>query len=105
MEFKERLKELMDERGLNMYTLSQKSKVSWNTIKNFYARDTKPTITTLAMLCDGLDITLAQFFDAEGNTVHLTAQQQHLLERWNRISDEEKKIISDLLDVMVAKKQ
>jgi len=76
-----RLQQLMDERRLNIYSLAKKSNLSWNTIKNFYSRQTKPTVATLSMLCDGLGITMAQFFDAEGESVHLTAEQQHLLSR------------------------
>ena len=96
----ERLKELMDERGLNMHSLAKKSGLSWNTIKNFYARKTKPTVTTISMLCDGLGITLAQFFDVEGETVHLTAEQQHVINRWNAMSDEKRKVFSALLDML-----
>ena len=61
----ERLKELMEARGLNMHSLAKRSGLSWNTIKNFYTRKSIPTVTTISMLCDGLGITLAQFFDAE----------------------------------------
>ena len=104
MDIKQRLKNLMDERGLNMYTLAKRSNVSWNTIKNFYARDSKPTLTTIELLCNGLGITLAQFFDEDGSSVSLTAEQQHVLDRWSRISDEEKQISSGMLDVMVSKK-
>lgn len=104
MDIRQRLKTLMDERGLNMYSLAKRSNVSWNTIKNFYARDSKPTLTTIELLCSGLGITLAQFFDEEGASVSLTAEQQYVLDRWSRISDEEKQIISGMLDVMVSKK-
>ncbi len=97
----ERLKELMDERGLNMHSLAKKSGLSWNTIKNFYARKTKPTVTTISMLCDGLGITLAQFFDVEGETVHLTAEQQHVIDRWDALSDREKQAMSEMLDIVL----
>ena len=97
----ERLKELMDERGLNMHSLAKKSGLSWNTIKNFYDRKTKPTVTSLSMLCDGLGITLAQFFDVEGETVHLTAALQHVIDRWDALSDREKQAMSEMLDIML----
>ena len=60
---RDRLKQLMDERDLNMYSLAKRSGLSWNTIKNIFSRSTNPTVTTLSMLCDGLGITLAQFFE------------------------------------------
>ena len=93
----ERLKELMDERGLNMHAMSKKAGVSWNTIKNFYDRRTKPTITTISMLCDGLGITLAQFFDVEGETVHLTEEQQYVIDCWSALTDKEKEAMKVVL--------
>ena len=95
----ERLKELMEARGLNMHSLAKRSGLSWNTIKNFYARKSIPTVTTISMLCDGLGITLAQFFDVDGDTVHLTAEQQRVINRWDALTDREKEIIDGMMDI------
>lgn len=95
----ERLKELMEARGLNMHSLSKKSGLSWNTIKNFYFRKSIPTVTTISMLCDGFGITLAQFFDVDGDTVHLTAEQQRVINRWDALTDREKQIIDEMMDI------
>ena len=100
-----RIKQLMNERGMTIYTLAQRSGVSWNTIKNILVRESTTTVATLEQLCKGLGISVAQFFDDSGETVQLTAEQQHLLSRWSIVSDEERKIISDMLDVMVGKHQ
>jgi len=100
-----RLKQLMSERGMTIYTLAQRSDVSWNTIKNILVRESTTTVATLEQLCTGLGISLAQFFDVSGSTAQLTSEQQHLLARWSIVSDEEKKIISDMLDVMIGKQQ
>lgn len=99
-----RLKELMDERSITMYTLSKRSGVSWNTIKNFYARKTTPNIATLALLCNGLGITMAQFFETDSSTAYLTEEQQHLINRWDSLGDKEKRLISDMLDLLINKK-
>ena len=105
MDVAERLKELMEERDLNINSLSKKSGVPWNTIKNFYVRKTVPNVITIAQLCKGLGITLAQFFDVEGKTINLTAEQQYFLQRWDAITDNEKRIIGDLLDDMLANRK
>ena len=105
MDFSQRLKQLMDERGMTMYTLAKRSGLSWNTIKNIFTRTAKPTVNTLELLCKGLGITAAQFFDDGGEIVQLTAEQQYFLDRLSIVSDEERKIISDMLDVMVSKQQ
>jgi len=100
-----RLKQLMDERAMTIYTLAQRSGVSWNTIKNILVRESTTTVATLEQLCKGLGISVAQFFDLSGDTAQLTSEQQHLLARWSIVSDEERKVISDMLDVMVGKHQ
>lgn len=100
MNIEDRLKELMRERGLTTYTLAKRSNLSWNTINNLFSKKSKPTITTLEMLCQGLGITLVQFFDTSGSTVSLTAEQELLLQRWASLTDCEKNIINDLLNYM-----
>ena len=98
---RDRLQMLMDERGLNMYSLAKRSGLSWNTIKNIFSRSTNPTVTTLSMLCEGLGITLAQFFEDGSEIVHLTAEQQHLVNRWDQLTDREKETISNMVDVIL----
>ena len=98
---RDRLQKLMDERGLNMYSLAKRSGLSWNTIKNIFSRSTNPTVTTLSLICDGLGITLAQFFEEGNDSIHLTAEQQHLVNRWDQLSDREKETISNMVDVIL----
>jgi len=97
----ERIKVLMEERGLNMNTLAKRSNLSWNTINNFYCRETLPTLPTLALICDGLGITLAQFFDEDGEKVTLTAKQKHVIDQWDMLSDREKDAIEEMMDIMI----
>ena len=99
-----RLKQLMDERGLNMYSLSKHSNLSWNTIKNIFGRTTNPTVATLSQLCEGLGITLAQFFE-EDNALHPTAEHQHLINRWDQLSIREKQLVSDMIDVILEQRK
>lgn len=100
----ERLQQLMNERGMTTYSLAKKAHVSWNTVKNYSIHNTKPTLATLSMLCDGFGITLAQFFDTEGSTTQLTAEQQYFLDRLGMLSDKEKQVIGDMMDVIIENK-
>ena len=97
----ERIKVLMEERGLNINTLAKRSNLSWTTINNFYSRETIPTVPTLSMICDGLGVTLALFFDEDGKTVELTAALQHVVDRWGQLTDRERKAISETMDIMI----
>ena len=101
----DRLNQLMEERGLNKYSLAKRSGLSWNTIKNIFTRSPNPTVTTLSLLCDGLGITLAQFFEEETDSVHLTAEQQHLINRWDQLTDREKETVSSMMDVILVQRK
>ncbi|MDO4338435.1 MAG: helix-turn-helix transcriptional regulator [Eubacteriales bacterium] len=62
----ERICELCKERRMSYYLLSYKSTVPITTIMNIIHCATKnPGIFTLIKLCDGLGITIQEFFDTE----------------------------------------
>jgi len=61
-----RIEDLCAERNITINGLSYISGVSNSTIKGiFYGRSKNPGVATIKKLCDGLDITLAQFFDTD----------------------------------------
>ncbi len=60
-----RLLKLCDEKGMSIHRLAMESAVPPSTIKNIlYGKSKNPGIVTLKMLCDGLGITLIDFFNA-----------------------------------------
>lgn len=60
----QRLSELITERNLTMNGLAQISAVPTSTVKNiFYGKSRNPGIVTLKLLCDGMGITIKEFFD------------------------------------------
>jgi len=104
MDVPERLKQLMDERKMNIYALSKASGLSWQTIKNIFILTSNPSVGTMAKICEGLGITMSQFFAEESeNTVVLTEEQQLLLNRWNVLGKEEKRLFSDLMGIVAEK--
>ena len=59
----QRLLELCDERRITINRLSTLAAVPPSTIKNIlYGKSLNPGIVTIKMLCDGLGITLGEFF-------------------------------------------
>ena len=63
---KQRIFQLCDERGLSINTLCNISGVAQSTVNNLISgRNDSMTIATIKKLCDGLDITLEEFFHAE----------------------------------------
>lgn len=60
----QRLIELMREKNLTMNALAQISAVPPSTVKNiFYGRSKNPGIVTIKLLCDGMGITVTEFFN------------------------------------------
>ena len=62
---KNRILQLCKERNITMSKLATLSAVSPSSIKSiFYGKSINPIILTIKKLCDGLDITLGEFFSA-----------------------------------------
>ncbi|MDE6103504.1 MAG: helix-turn-helix transcriptional regulator [Oscillospiraceae bacterium] len=61
---KNRILVLCDQKHMTINKLATASAVSPSTIKNIlYGKSHNPGIVTLKMLCDGLGITISDFFD------------------------------------------
>ena len=63
---KKRFDELGYQKGLNYCKLASISGVPYTTVKSiFYNKSKNPGIATIKKLCDGLGITIAEFFDSD----------------------------------------
>ena len=62
MDTNARVKELAAERGLNLYSLAARCSVPYNTLKNSEARCGQLRLETIERICEGLGISLTDFF-------------------------------------------
>ena len=63
---KNRLLVLCEEKRISIHKLATESAVAPSTIKNIlYGKSKNPGIVTIKMLCDGLGISLYEFFNTE----------------------------------------
>lgn len=63
---KERILELCQQRNLSINKLSSISGVTQSTVNNIISgRNRSTSISTIKKLCDGLDITIEEFFHSE----------------------------------------
>ena len=63
---KNRLLELLGEKGMSIHKLAMESAVAPSSIKNIlYGKSQNPGIVTIKMLCDGFGISLVEFFNTE----------------------------------------
>lgn len=62
----ERIHQLCDERNISLNKLSTICGMTQSTLSNITSgRSNNPTVSTIKKICDGLDITLVQFFDTD----------------------------------------
>lgn len=99
MDIKQRLEMLMNERGWTIYRVAKEANIPWSTVRNMFKRNTEPSVATLESICTGMGISLSQFFDVD-NTLGMTQEQRNLLESYNVLSDENKRIISQLIQAL-----
>jgi len=97
MDILERIKSLRDERGLSNYKLARKADISENSLNNLFRRNNLPTIPTLEALCNGLGITLSQFFATDSEPVELSDSQREMLTTWDSLTVEQKETLLEFL--------
>lgn len=61
-----RILQLCGQRNISINKLANICALSPSSVKNIlYGKSQNPKLLTIKMLCDGLDITLAEFFDTD----------------------------------------
>ena len=66
LETKNRIFQLLEEKKMSIHALAIKSGVAPSTIKNIlYGKSQNPGIVTIKLICDGLNISLFDFFNTD----------------------------------------
>ena len=92
----EEITRLRLKRNWSEYDLAKRSNIPQSTISTWYRKHQIPTITTLEKVCDGLGVTLSQFFAEQDDCIHLTTEQRELLDCWSSLSDKQKTLFLEL---------
>ncbi len=90
-------------RGWSEYRLAENSGITQSTISTWYRKQMQPSISSLEKICNGLGISLAQFFSIDSNST-LSGEQTEILEHWLRLDTDERTAIRLLLETMNSKK-
>ena len=99
MDVKARLQQLMDERGWTIYRVAKEADIPWSTVRNMFKRNTDPSIATLESICQGMGMTLPQFFDVD-NQMGLTEEQRKLIKQWGTLKERDKKLVVELMEAL-----
>jgi len=96
----ERITYLKQQRGWSEYQLAERSGLPQSTISSWYRKGMAPTLASLQKIAVAFGITLSQLVAFEDDPVSLTPRQQELLQKWNRLSEEQKDILLKFIDTI-----
>ena len=82
MDVQQHIRELMEERGWSEYKLAKMANLPQSTI------------------CKAFGMTLAQFFSEGKEPMELTEEQRALFAKWATLSEEQKRVLFELIDIM-----
>ena len=82
----ERITSLLEEKGIDLYTLSKRSGVSLSTLVRILNYESRPSTTTILALCEGFSISLGEFLRPLVNRYDLTKEEEALLKQWRSLS-------------------
>ncbi len=99
MDAQKRIRQLMEKRGWTDYRLAKEANLSHSTVTNMFNRNNAPTLPTLEAVCRAFGITLTQFFTEDGES-QITEEQQKLFSIWSTLTDEQKRLLLDLMNTM-----
>lgn len=100
MDVIKKIDDLMKERHWSDYKLAIESGLSSSTIANIHRRNTVPSISTLEAICSAFGLTLAQFFSDNNFSVQLNSEQLELFNRWIYLTENQKRLIYELIKEM-----
>lgn len=100
MDVKGRILELMDKRGWSKYKLSKETGIYITTINDWFnEKQYTPSRDSIVSICEAMGITVAEFYG--GIEEHdLTSEQLLLLEKFERIPKNRRKLIFEMMDVL-----
>lgn len=91
-----KLRQMIDERGWSTYRFAKACGLPEATIGNIFRRDTVPTIGTLEIMCQGLGMSLAQFF-SDGDTIDLTPDLKEIVNLWLSMTPQQQAVAKEIL--------
>ena len=99
----ERIEQLCETKQISRYRLAQRSGIAQSSLSTLLNRKSVPTFQTLEKICEGFDISLAQFFSADDEFPDLTEEQKDLLTAWNKMDQHQKDLVNAYMQGIISK--
>lgn len=97
----ERIEYLCKIKHFTMYRLAKEAGLPYSSLNNIIHRRTCPTVGTLEKLCQGLNITLSEFFDFEMYPLkddRLSEREDELVNKYRTLSQRKQLLLDAYID-------
>lgn len=95
------IKMLMEKRHWTMYKLAQESGIPYSSINSLFQKNNQPTLSTLEKICDGLNISMGEFFSEQANhtvqTSTLSDEERLLVNLYRSLNKDDRKLLLSYL--------
>ena len=100
---KPRIKNIIDQRGISIYSLAANADLTEACIRNWYTkRNYTPSLEAIEKICRALDISVAELMCEEGEKMMpVTETEKTLLSSWMRLEEKQKKVILMQMDAFL----
>lgn len=98
-----RVDELRLQKGWSVYELAKRAGVTQNTLYRWKSKKSSPTLYLLENLAGALNISVVHLLIDHAEFVDSTAEQQDLLNKWNMLTDDQRKTIFSLICIFIKK--
>ncbi|MBQ7351299.1 MAG: helix-turn-helix transcriptional regulator [Clostridia bacterium] len=95
MDILEKIDILRIEKGWTLYKLAEESEITQSTLSNMFIRKTQPSIATLTNICNGVNISLSEFFAEESTNPSI--EESTMLNNYRKLSNKHKIAVNNLI--------
>lgn len=92
-----KIKLLMEKRHWSMYRLAKESGIPYSSLNSLFQKNNQPTISTLERICDGLNISMGEFFSTQilqnDNALTLSSEELALINLYRSLDKNDRKLL------------
>ncbi len=105
LRIKWKIKDLLGQKGMSYYELSNKAELTGACISNWYSkRNYTPSLEAIIKVCKVLDISLSELFkDEDQEFVCVGNEEKDLFNKWSGLSEKQKKSVLMQMDAFLEK--
>lgn len=100
MDILNKLKTIIEQKGLSINKVTEMAGLSENTIYNWYNKGAEPSIHALKAVCGVLGISIASLLSSESDLQCYTFYEEEILKRLRALSPKKQELILQLIKEM-----